>query len=388
MTGRAVLPVMWKPKLQRRHGAQIKIRYYTLRRRSGRALGYWQPTKTMREAGFALVNCGDDGPAAWRVAEEWNARWDSYRVCGIARKWPIGSIGSAFDEFRQTGIWEAKKPRTREDWSRGWRYIEHAFGPVAPETIVLAQIDSWYRSIVAGKGVREGWRALKIWRALWQAMIALGYCAKPDPSKAIRRETPRARQEVWREGEVAQLVKNAWRRGYHGLACIIAVAWEAALSPVDVRKLTFAQMAEDGRKIMFRISRAKTGRAALGTLGTRASAIVRAYVASLPGEHLPAAQIFRHRSGRPYSKDTLGDDFRDIRGKGETRTLNDMRRSAAVEALAGGAHAAQISSKLANGLATNEALHRTYLPVDKGAVEAVDQARIKGRRKNIARLKV
>ena len=111
-------------------------------------------------------------------------------------------------------------------------------------------------------------------------------------------------------------------------------------------------------------------------------------MASLPGEHLPAAQIFRHRSGRPYSKDTLGDDFRDIRGKGETRTLNDMRRSAAVEALAGGAHAAQISSKLANGLATNEALHRTYLPVDKGAVEAVDQARIKGRRKNIARLKV
>ena len=198
--------------------AQIKIRYYTLRRRSGRVLGYWQPTKPMREAGFALVNCGDDGPAAWRLAEEWNARWDSFRACGIARKWPIGSIGSAFDEFRQTGIWEAKKPRTREDWERGWKYIAHAFGPVAPETIVLAQIDSWYRSIVAGKGVREGWRALKIWRALWQAMIALGYCAKPDPSKAIRRETPRARQEVWREGEVAQLVKNAWRRGYPGLA--------------------------------------------------------------------------------------------------------------------------------------------------------------------------
>ncbi len=366
----------------------VKVRYYTVRRRNGRAIGYWQPSKAMREEGFALVSCGDDGPAAWRIAEEWNARWDAYRTGAEARRWPVSSVGAAFDDFRQTGIWAAKKPRTREDWERGWKYIGHAFGPVAPETIVLAQIDTWYRSIVTGKGVREGWRALKIWRALWQAMIALGYCAKPDPSKAIRRETPKARQEIWREGEVARLVKGAWRRGYRGLASIIAVAWDGALSPVDVRKLTFAQMVDDGRRIVFRIARAKTGRAALGTLGSRASAVVRAYAASLPGEHLPTAQIFRHRSGRPYSKDTLGDDFRDIRGEGETRTLADMRRSAAVEALAGGAHAAQISSKLANTQATNEALYRTYLPVDQGAVAAVDQARIEGRRRNIRPTKV
>jgi len=232
---------------------KIKVRYYTLRRRSGHVTGYWQPTKTMREAGFGLVNCGADGPAAWKVAEEWNSRWDACRSGGIARKWPIGSVGAAFDDFRETGIWAAKKPRTREDWERGWKYIEHAFGQVAPETVVLAQIDAWYRSIVAGKGVREGWRALKIWRALWQVMIALGYCHKPDPSKAIRRATPQARQAIWREGEVARLVKNAWRDGYHGLACIIAVAWDGALSPVDARKLTFAQMADDGQKIVFRI---------------------------------------------------------------------------------------------------------------------------------------
>jgi hypothetical protein len=92
---------------------------------------------------------------------------------------------------------------------------------------------------------------------------------------------------------------------------------------------------------------------------------VREYIATLPGEHLPAAKIFRHRKGKPYSKDTLGHDFAKIRGDGETRTLADMRRSAAVEALAGGSHAAQISAKLANSLSTNEALHRTYLPVDK-----------------------
>jgi hypothetical protein len=71
-------------------------------------------------------------------------------------------------------------------------------------------------------------------------MVSQKYCSGADPSKAIRRETPMARQEIWREGEVTRLIKSAWRTGYRGLACVIAVAWDAALSPVDVRLLTFA----------------------------------------------------------------------------------------------------------------------------------------------------
>jgi hypothetical protein len=112
---------------------------------------------------------------------------------------------------------------------------------------------------------------------------------------------------------------------------------------------------------------------------------VRAYIATLPGEHLPTAQIFRHRKGRPYTKDGLGHDFAKVRaavfGGAEMRTLADMRRSAAVEARAGGATPVQMAAKLANNLSTNEELHRTYLPVDRNAVAAVDAARIRGRRK-------
>jgi hypothetical protein len=135
---------------------KVKVRYYTVRRRSGRVTGYWQPTKTMRESGFGLVNCGENGPTAWKIAEEWNARWDSCRVGGAARRWPVGSVGAAFDDFCQAGIWAAKKPRTREDWERGWKYIEHVFGQVVPETIVPAQIDTWYRSIVGRESGKAG----------------------------------------------------------------------------------------------------------------------------------------------------------------------------------------------------------------------------------------
>lgn len=366
---------------------RIKVRYHTIRCRGTRKVGYWQPTKAMREAGFGLVSCGEDGPSAWRIAEEWNQRWDAFRKGGLIRRWPIGSLGAAFDEYRLTGAWTDKKPRTREDWERGWRYIEPCFADILPATVTLAQIDDWYRSILRDKGVREAWRALKIWRALWQVAAALKYCDKTaDPSSAIRRKTPKARQETWTEGEVVRKVKAAIRGGYLGLACIIAIAWDGSLSPVDARKLTFAQMERQADCILFRLGRAKTGRAAIGTLGRRASKLVEFYLSTLPAEQMPAAVIFRNRSGRPYSKDTLGDDFRTIRGKRERRTLADMRRSGAIEALAGGAKPAEIGAKLANGIGPNEELNRTYLPVDETIVRAVDDARKIGRR-NIRKTK-
>ena len=121
--------------------------------------------------------------------------------------------------------------------------------------------------------------------------------------------------------------------------------------------------------------------------GKRASALLRAYLATLPGDALSSACIFRHRSRLPYSKDMLGDDFRDIRGDGETRTLADIRRSVALEMHAGGADAAGNSEKLANNLDVNAKLHRTYLPNKLSNISAVDRKRASGRR-NIIRGKV
>src|SRR4051812_2972835 len=102
----------------------------------------------------------------------------------------------------------AKKPRTREDWERGWRYIGPVFGDVDPKTVDLRTLDDWYRQVLRTAGVREAWRAMKIWRALWQAAAALRYCDKDkDSSIGIRRQTPAPRQAVWHEHEVTHRVK-------------------------------------------------------------------------------------------------------------------------------------------------------------------------------------
>lgn len=375
----------------------IKLRHYVVRK--GRH-GYWLPTAKMRAMGFQIVACGHDGPDAWAIAREWEERYQRARK-GLekppARFYPTGSVGDGFERFRRTNEWAAKPMRTREDWDRGWKYIEPVFGDVDPRTITFEMLDRWYGRLKATKGAGEAGRALKIWRALYTILAGLKLCAPgADPSQAIRKTGVKGRTETWREGEVARLVKHGWRTGYRGLACIIAVAWDTGFAPVDARTLTPAQAVTSGTDMAFTSDRAKTGEPALGTLTARSQRLVEAYVQSLDYDLHDDAPIFRTKGfkpagkgGRPrlpvpYTKDSLVDDFADLRravfGKGEKRRLMDMRRTGAVEANAGGAPVEAIAAKMANSIDQNRKLQQTYMPVNIAAVRAADEARRIGRR--------
>jgi hypothetical protein len=154
---------------------------------------------------------------------------------------------------------------------------------------------------------------------------------------------------------------------------------------VDVRTLQERHRATVGGRLVFdrqADGRAKTGRAAIGTVSRRTERLISEYLADV--ERLPDAVLFRTRRGSPYREDTLAHDFEDIREivfPGDKRRLMDMRRSGAVEAIAGGADAARLSAKMANSIGSSNALHKTYLPVEIEAVRSTDEARVQGRRK-------
>jgi hypothetical protein len=362
---------------------RVKIPYYVVKH----GKGYWQPTKSMRAMGFQSRGLGQDGPAAW--AEAWRLCEDWQRVRkGLAeppaRSYPVHSIGWAWERFRRTETWAKKAPRTREDWDRGWRWIEPVFGDVLPSTVEIEDIEA-LRSIVAQKvSPGEAYRVIKIWRAFWQKMASMHLCERDaDPSKVFANSAPKGRSETWAEWEVARIAKRAWRDGYRGLAALLAVAWDTQFSPVDCRMLTPAQRVRDTRGGYFDTSRAKTGKDAIGTLSKRTEQVLDAYLAALPIDLHADAPIFRNRSGTIYSKDTLGDDFRDIRAKvfpGDTRRIMDIRRTGAVEALAGGADLGGIGNKMANSLAESKALQKVYLPKRTASVRLIDDARKRGRK--------
>lgn len=366
---------------------RVKIPYYVVKgaKDGSPGMGYWQPTKAMRAEGWRAVRCGRDGPAAWAVAQGWADKWKDSRQAEVQEDAPPrGSLAEAFARYRETPEWSSKASRTREDWERGWKHLA-TFHNMRPYDITLEMISLLRSAVEKRISRREAHRTIKIWRALWRVAAAMRYCdASADPSQGVRNKEPERRQALWFEGQAVRLVKGAWRLGYRGLAALMAVAWDSSLSPVDVRTLTPRQRHQDAQGTAFSLGRAKTGRAAFGTIGKRAERVLNAYLTELGVELAPSAPIFRNRSGAPYSKDTLGDDFRAVRaavfGTGEDRKLSDFRRSGTVEAMRGGATAEEIGNKLANDFKTNANLQKTYAPVDLESVRAADEARKRGRR--------
>jgi hypothetical protein len=377
----------------------VKIPYYSVRR-NGR--GFWEPRPHMRALGFANVHCGPDGPDAWAIAEEWNRRWLAVRkghapspAMASANNlspeqseeltvYPPHSLGEAFRRYRHTDEWKSKAPRTREDWWRVWRRIKPVFGDIDPRTVGLEDISAWRTMVEQTVSLREAHRCVKIWRAMWKVSAALGYCVRDaDPSLGVRNRAAPGRSATWSEGEVARLFKRAWRDGYHGLAAVIAVAWSTQMSPGDVRALRAAQLVRNATGAVFFTDRGKTGKPIGGALSGRALAAIEAYVAVLPVELHGDAFIFRNRSGHPYSSDTLGDDFRDVRhaefGAADSRTLADFRRSGAVEAIAGGAKAEELAHAMGNTRSASNALFATYVPVNLATLRTVLEARRRGR---------
>jgi len=379
---------------------RVKIRHYVVKGRKA----FWQPTKKMKAAGFGPVPCGPDGPDAWARAEEWNRRWDQTRT-GAAPSpamaaaqnlsfenseeltiYPPRSLGEAFRRYRRTEEWGRKAVRTREDWWRGWKRIKPVFGDVDPRTARLDDVSAWRKAIEDTVSLREAHRAVKVWRALWKVAAALGYCVRDaDPSLAVRNSAAKGRSARWSEGEAARLAKWAWRMGFHGLAAVIGVAWDTQMSPGDVRALRASQMATAGSGTLFFTERGKTGKPVGGLLSARSLRLLGAYLTKLGVTLAGDAYIFRNRSGAPYSKDTLGDDFRTVRealfGPLERRMLgHDFRRSGAVEAITGEATPAALSHAMGNTLSASNQLFATYVPVTVVTINQVAEARRKGRR--------
>jgi hypothetical protein len=246
-------------------------------------------------------------------------------------------------------------------------------------------MSQWRALLEKQHGRNVAHKTLRVWRSLWTIMQGMRIATGIDPSRGVRNRAPAPRHERWTEGEAVRLVKAAWRHDYRGLACVIAVAWDTQFAPIDVRTLQERHRILVNDRLVFdrqEDGRAKTGRAALGTVSLRTERLVMTYLAG--ADRLPDVVLFRMRGGSPYREATLSHDFKTVREivfPSDRRKLMDMRRSGTIEAVAGGADAVGIASKMANSIGQSNMLHKTYSPVSLEAVLNTDAARLAGRRK-------
>jgi hypothetical protein len=307
-------------------------------------------------------------------------------------------------ERKAKGIVRTKEQEKRDDWPRAWKWLGPVYGDRDPKTVTPEGLLALRTKVATRVSATEAHRVIKVWRALWGKLQAFSYCtdekgSRTDPSLAFGNTAPDPRQDVWGHQEVLQLVERALTRPrpMPGLAALMAVIWDSMLSPGDARTLTPSQRSRDGQGAMFFLDRAKTGRAAAGTLTLWSETILESYLSGLGVDLLDNAPIFRTagsgtgpKGGRrwlpqPYSTSKMDKDFNVIRkevfGKDEHRQIADMRRSGAVEADAGGASGPDLSNKMANTIGVSNRLRKTYTPVNVVSVRRVDEARETGRKK-------
>jgi hypothetical protein len=79
-------------------------------------------------------------------------------------------------ERRDKGIVWTGEQTSRDDWPRAWKHLEPLFADCDPNTINPEIMRQVLADIAQRVSDSEAHCTIKVWRALWIKMAALGYC--------------------------------------------------------------------------------------------------------------------------------------------------------------------------------------------------------------------
>lgn len=359
----------------------IKLKYVTKRRGNL----FWEPTPTMRALGFGPKPLGPDGPMAQAEAIRLYDSWLKAKASGGKAEitYPAGSLGAYYQRFRRSKAWARKKPRTHEDYDRGWKHIGPVFGDKILTRVSAADVEDFHEDLERDLSPSERYRAMKVLRALFSDAIVRLKLNMPSPAKAVSNPQPQGRSQIWLASEIDDLVKTAAEIGETGMAVAIMIAWDTLFSPVDIWTLSKPRVKKDATGWYIERPRTKTDKAAFGSLSPATAGALFQYLDDLGVEVLGDAHLIRRRSGNAYrEKNYFAQDFRAVREAaypGDKRQFMDIRRSGNVEADAGDATKEDMGEILANGLASSTFLENTYTPPTVTKARKVAEQRLAGR---------
>ena len=364
---------------------------YTVRKRGNL---FWQPTADMRRHGFEAKALGPDTPENQAKALKLYESWVSARAeRGRVTTYPAGTFGAFFDRFKRTTTYAKKAVRTREDYERAWSHID-VWRP-APDKPTLARTvtgdittelcEQFNDHLEKTVSPNERHRVVKWLKVLLADMVVRMRYSYPSPAAKLVNPQPKGRSAIWLGAEILQLARKAGELKYEGMALAIRVAWETLFSPVDVWTLRPRELKRDTAGWYFHRDRLKTGKEAFAAISDQLADDLQAYLKAQDRAEADETPMIRQRNGHAYrSKDTFGDDFREVRKAtfpGDTRMFMDIRRSGNVEADAAGADKATMGELLANGMADNKFLDDTYTPPTVAKAREVAEQRVQGRAK-------
>lgn len=210
--------------------------------RRGEAL-YWEPSATLRAAGFAGVALGPLSPAALNRADELNAAADAHLATARARrsrveKPQLVTVGALFAAFRAARLTEdgGLSDASRTHYRAALRRLDDVFGPEAIGAIDGPAVDAWLR-VASRRTKRQAHNDFRMLRQVFGWAMAQGLCPL-NPCAALRPKAPPHRRRIATRAELAALVATADAMGRRSVGDAVIICATTFQRVGDVLRLT------------------------------------------------------------------------------------------------------------------------------------------------------
>lgn len=341
--------------------------------RNGRA--FWEPSRTLRDAGFRSQPLGAPSSAAIDISDTLNDAADEYlreRAAAKSSADRPASLRQVFDRFMRAPEFQELAPATRVAYRQNAKRLDADFPDALAAQITTARVATWIRRLSdrphMARSLFATLRAVLAWAVL-QRVIAANPCAGVTPPPV----SPRSR--IASRREISALIDAAPRVGRESVARFVIVSLTTFQRVGDVLAMHERDIDGEGR---LRIRQRKTGRVV-------SIAPHRRLAALFSGLDIPQPLIVSEATRRPYAVQTfsrvfaevcraaatdcpslIGEDPKvsDAAYRGALRP-QDFRRTAMISAAQGGATDIQIVSVSGHSIERGAQILETYLPRER-----------------------
>ncbi len=313
---------------------------------------YFQPSKTMRAAGFRAETLGTDHRAATARVERWNDEWDVIRqnrkiepdiaVRQGDGKWLI-------DRFQADPTWYGQKaPATREEMDYCFGIIAETFGDIPIRAIERRHCRALYNNVRIEGSPHKAKKVIKWFSRLLEYAVEIGV-RDDNPARRLKIEAPQGRTAVWTENEVRAVIATALAGGTAesgndiparpSVALAVQIAYDTSLPQQDILALRWPQY--DGEGLTVRQKKRRGDRELWIPLSSETLQMLAG--TERASTHIVVSEETRRPyTGRGLVFARLFRRFRKRAGIDRDLTFHDLRRTALTELGAAGATNAEI----------------------------------------------
>ena len=314
---------------------------------------YWEPSASLKKAGYFSQPLGKNIAEAIKKAEHWNRDADKTRKSLTEPDPNYGTIAWVIRQYKKSSRFKKLRASTQKGYKVHMDVIEKFAGDKHPRKLKAKLVERWYDKI------RETTPSLA--NAVMRVLsILLEYATLEElidqnPVKKIRMVTVPPRQAIWSNDQIENFLNKAIEVRSPSMALAVKLAADTGQRQGDILSLTWAQY--DGKGFHFKQS--KTGE----LVTVPATPTLQRVIAKT--KRVSTHIVVSEATKQPYKGDHfrhLFSEIRDMVGIGKELQYRDFRRTAVVRLALSGATVAEIVSVTGHTLKSATNILSVYLP--------------------------